>query len=198
MKTKNLHHILKSVNNSTGEKYSFILIGSQAVLAHLDSDYFDGDALFVSREIDIIPNIDNYEEQQKIIDFIDANFGEYSLFDQTHGYYADGVDFTTATLAPGWKDRLVLVDVPDIKDKTFKALSFEDLLVSKLMAGREKDLKFVDELCKTSWPPLKEVSNILNALPISSKKELAIKRWDGFKERWKIDSISNSRVAKFK
>ncbi len=40
-------------------------------------------------------------------DLIDGAIGELSAFHQSYGYYAHGVDETTATLPPGWTERLV-------------------------------------------------------------------------------------------
>ncbi len=37
---------------------------------------------------------------------IDGAIGERSLFHQTFGYYAHGMDETTATLPAGWQQRL--------------------------------------------------------------------------------------------
>ena len=70
------------------------------------------------------------------------------MFHQTFGYYAHGVDETTATLPAGWVDRLV----PLANDKTGGAtgwcLEVHDLAVSKLVAGRGKDLDFVRVLVR--------------------------------------------------
>ena len=43
-------------------------------------------------------------EQEKS-ELIDGAIGELSQFHQTFGYYAHGVDQTTATLPAGWADR---------------------------------------------------------------------------------------------
>ena len=40
-------------------------------------------------------------------DLIDSAIGELSMFHQAFGYYAHGVDDTTATLPAGWAKRLV-------------------------------------------------------------------------------------------
>lgn len=38
---------------------------------------------------------------------IDGAIGEFSAFHEAFGYYAHGIDDTTATLPAGWADRLV-------------------------------------------------------------------------------------------
>ena len=65
------------------------------------------------------------------------------MFHQTFGYYAHGVDETTATLPAGWSDRLVPLANDNTGGATGWCLEVHDLSVSKLVAGREKDLDFV-------------------------------------------------------
>ena len=42
-------------------------------------------------------------------DQVDGAIGELSLFHETHGYYAQGVEISTAVLPAGWEDRLELL-----------------------------------------------------------------------------------------
>jgi hypothetical protein len=97
----------------------------------------------VSIEADIYPR-----QAPAKSDPIDGAIGELSMFHQPFGYYAHGVDETTATLPAGWVDRLV----PLANDKTGGAtgwcLEVHDLAVSKLVAGREEDLDFVRVLVR--------------------------------------------------
>ena len=43
-------------------------------------------------------------------DLIDGAIGELSMFHETYGYYAHGIDDTTATLPAGWANRLVPIN----------------------------------------------------------------------------------------
>src|SRR5262245_48362929 len=79
---------------------------------------------------------------------IDGAIGKRSLFHETFGYYAHGVDETTATLSAGWKERLVSVRNENTGGATGWCLEIHDLPVSKLAAGREKDLDFVRVLLR--------------------------------------------------
>jgi hypothetical protein len=74
---------------------------------------------------------------------IDGAIGELSAFHQTFGYYAHGVDDTTATLPAGWKDRLVPVRNENTGGATGWCLDVYDLASSKLVAGRERDIDFL-------------------------------------------------------
>jgi hypothetical protein len=70
------------------------------------------------------------------------------MFHQTFGYNAHCVDETTATLPSGWSDRLVPIANDNTGGATGWCLEVHDLAVSKLVAGREKDLDFVHVLLR--------------------------------------------------
>jgi hypothetical protein len=71
-----------------------------------------------------------------------------SAFHQTFGYYAHGVDETTATLPPGWTERLVPVHNANTAGATGWCLEVHDLAISRLVAGRERDVDFVEVLVR--------------------------------------------------
>ncbi|MHB8519283.1 MAG: hypothetical protein ACYDH9_00875 [Limisphaerales bacterium] len=60
------------------------------------------EALLVSIETDVFPR---HAPDKSVL--IDGAIGELSAFHQTFGYYAHGVDETTASLPVGWPERLV-------------------------------------------------------------------------------------------
>lgn len=62
------------------------------------------------------------------------------------GYYGQGVSVTTAVLPDGWRDRVVPFDRADAGPSTAVCLDAHDLVVSKLVAGLEKDLLFAAAL----------------------------------------------------
>lgn len=164
-------------------EYPFLLIGSQAILAHLDPDYFpelvDCDFMFISREADIAVIVDDNDIQDMVADRISGVFGELSWFDRSHGYHADGVNLDTAILADGWKDRIKPYEAQGVPEGKFFALSYQDLAVSKLMAGRPKDLDFVRGMCQAQphHPGLVAVEELLMSLPPTPQREVALSRW---------------------
>ena len=79
-------------------------------------------------------------------DMVDGAIGEDSLFHQTFGYYGQGVSISTATLPAGWEDRLVDFVPADSEPAEGVCLEPVDLVVAKLVAGREKDLSFAADL----------------------------------------------------
>jgi len=78
-----------------------LVIGSQAIHASID---FKLDEAERSIEVDIssLNDVDGSKA-----DLIDGSIGELSIFQDTFGYYAQGVTPQTATLPDGWKERLV-------------------------------------------------------------------------------------------
>jgi hypothetical protein len=106
----------------------------------------------MSVEIDVLPIADTDEETERLADLIAGVAGEFSSFEQTHGFSIDGVDMTTSALPAGWRERLVRVQnantaAPNGTPQfTGWCLDKEDLCVAKLCALREKDQNFVAAL----------------------------------------------------
>ncbi|MBI4657930.1 MAG: hypothetical protein HY735_03615 [Verrucomicrobia bacterium] len=98
MNRSQFEHILRAAAAITDER-EIVVVGSQAVLGQFPDAPTD---LLVSIEADVFPH---HAPATSIL--IDGAIGELSTFHQTFGYYAHGVDETTATLPAGWQDRLV-------------------------------------------------------------------------------------------
>jgi len=133
MNRAELEHIIRASSGITAQR-DIVVIGSQAILAQFPDAPA---ALLVSTEADVFPR---YRAELSIQ--IDGAIGERSLFHETFGYYAHGVDETTATLPAGWQDRLVPLCNENTGGATGWCLEVHDLAASKLVAGREKDLEF--------------------------------------------------------
>ena len=103
MNRKQLEHIVRAAA-ATADARDIVVIGSQAILgAHPDAP----PELLESQEADVFPKD---APERSIV--IDGAIGELSLFHQTFGYFAHGVDERTALLPDGWQDRLVKVETP--------------------------------------------------------------------------------------
>src|SRR2546429_9495915 len=83
-------------------------------------------------------------------DRVDGAIGELSPFHETFGYYAQGVSVSTAVLPDGWRDRLVVVETASTAPGRGYLLDPHDCVVSKLVAGREKDYAFAAALIDTA------------------------------------------------
>jgi hypothetical protein len=132
-----LEHTLRAAGD-IAKMDEFIIIGSQAILGQFPS----APAVFLkSNEADMYPR----QDPDKAIE-IDGAIGERSIFHITNGYYVHGVGPDTAVLPPGWEDRLIPVCNENTRNIKGQCLEVHDLAISKLIAGRDKDLEFVKEL----------------------------------------------------
>jgi len=90
-----------------------------------------------------------------------------STFHQTFGYYAHGVDDTTATLPAGWAERLVPIHNENTAGATGWCLEIHDLAISKLVAGREKDISFLRVLLREQMAHAPLLRDRLQTLTLS-------------------------------
>ena len=88
-----------------------IVVGSQSILGSYREEDLPT-AATMSLEVNILPIADTDEETARLADQIEGVAGEWSLFEEQHGFRIDGVDLTTATLPAGWRDRLVTLSEP--------------------------------------------------------------------------------------
>lgn len=171
MQREQLEHLIRAAGAVTGS-HRLIVIGSQAILAThpLDAPM---EALR-SREADLIP-IDALDT----IDTISGVLGELSAFDEEFGYHADGVELTTATLPEGWRERLVPIDNPNTNGYVGLCLEVNDLLVSKYVAGREKDREFCRAVVRAGFADRGELLKRLETVALEpAKRALLIQRID--------------------
>ena len=150
MRRDQLEHAIRTACQIT-ETQEVIVVGSQAILGSYDEDRLPR-AATMSVEIDVLPIADTDEEIERLADLIAGAAGEFSPFEQTHGFSIDGVDMTTSALPAGWRERLVRVQNANTAAPTGTpqftgwCLDKEDLCVAKLCALREKDQNFVAAL----------------------------------------------------
>jgi len=119
---------------------TIVIVGSQSVLGQFPDA---PEPMRISMEADLFPL--HYPERA---DLIEGSIGELSPFHQTFGYYAHGVSEETAVLPQGWKERLIVVRNENTRGAKGLCLEIHDLLVSKLIAGREKDLTYFKNAAK--------------------------------------------------
>ena len=136
-----LEHVIGAAG-TIADVEDIVVIGSQAVLG----EFPDAPAeLLLSNEADVFPR--GHTERT---DLIDSTIGEGSPFERAFGYYAHGVDETTAILPQGWRDRLILVTGENTRFIRGWCLEVHDLAIAKYAAGREKDRDFIRALVRHS------------------------------------------------
>jgi hypothetical protein len=136
MTRQQLEHIIRACATIADDD-EIVVIGSQSILGLFPDAPAE---LRVSVEADVFPR--NHPERW---DLIDGSIGEGSPFHEAFGYYAQGVADDTATLPAGWRGRLVPVHNANTRGATGLCLEPHDLVISKYVAGREKDDHFVRE-----------------------------------------------------
>ena len=159
MQRPQLEHILRAAFGITGAD-RFVVIGSQSVLGQFPDPPAE---LLVSVEADLF----TFRGPQDA-DLIDGSIGEASPFHQTFGYYAHGVGEETAILPGGWKERLIPIHNENTGGGTGLCLEIHDLAVSKLVAGREKDLSFVGALIRHRLADPQVILDRLNSTSLPS------------------------------
>jgi hypothetical protein len=98
MRRPDLEHLIRACAAISGDA-QIVVIGSQAILgAFPDAP----ESMLMSVEADVFPR-----RRPELADEIDLTIGELSSFHETFGYYAHGVGPESATVPPGWEERLI-------------------------------------------------------------------------------------------
>ena len=158
MKRRELEHALRAAARVTRET-EFFLIGSQAVHACCRRPPAE---VLLSQECDLYPR-----NRPETATLLDTRLGRGSRFARKHGFYVDVVTPEIATLAPGWERRLTPFRVGAI---TALCLEVHDLAVSKLAAGRLKDMEFVGALLRLKLANRAIIRRRIRKFPFASDR----------------------------
>jgi hypothetical protein len=170
-----LEHVIRAAA-TVAEDEELVVIGSQAILGQFPDA---PEEMLVSREADIYPR--NHPERG---DEIDGSLGDGSYFDATFGYYAHAVGPETATAPVGWEDRLVAVRNENTGGATGWCLDVRDLLLSKCVAGRERDWEFVESALRHRLADAGELRRRADDLPLGRERiEAVLRMLDGIAAR---------------
>ena len=91
--------------------------------------------------------------------------GERSSFHEYHDVYADGCTFETPVFAPaGWRERAIPRHYDDI-GVTAHFMGLHDLFLSKIGAGRPKDIEFCSSLVRTNYVTQEELATRIPMIP---------------------------------
>lgn len=172
MKRSQLEHVILEIGRRNDLEYFFI-VGSAAILAFLP-DPPEG-ALTATRDVDVIPP----EDDDALADRLSWVLGEGSEFEIEHGYYVQGVSWSTPAFAPsGWHLRACPIQV----DNRYTGLCMEphDLVLSKLGAGREKDIDFARAVAELGLVETETLRHRLQSVDAADElRELIVQRIDG-------------------
>ena len=167
MKRQQLEHLLRAAGGVSGQD-RVIVIGSQSILgAWPDAPA----ALLLSMEADLI-----FPDNPALSDLVDGTIGEGSIFHETYGYYAQGVDFTTAVLPAGWQDRLHEIKSANTRGTAGLCLDPSDLIAAKYAAGREKDVEFIRQAMRHGIVTPADVLERVGLLPLGPAQIALLKQ----------------------
>jgi len=151
-----LEHVIRAAGAIAGSR-ELIVIGSQALLAAVP----DATGILAqSMEVDLYPADDPAKA-----DMVDGCIGELSQFHETYGYYVHGVGPETATLPSRWRERACIIESPQTGGTRAICLHPIDLAVSKLAAGRARDLAFVAAMVQHGCVTATDIEAALAELP---------------------------------
>jgi len=139
MRRSDLEHLIRASGDIANDD-EIVIIGSQSILGQFPDA---PNLLLASMESDIYP-----KNKPEMADKVDGAIGEGSSFHQLYGYYAQGVGPDTAVLPADWQDRLIEIRNENTAGVTGLCLEVHDLAISKIVAGRPKDLEFVTEMAR--------------------------------------------------
>ncbi len=156
MKRSEFEKLLCTAGKLSPEK-EFIVFGSQALLGYMAKPPKD---LLVSIELDLYPK--HYPEAARLIE---AELGRDSKFARKHAYYADYVSPELGTWPDGWMERLIRFEKSGV---VAWCAELHDVAVSKLAAGRPKDVRYILALLRHKLIAVKLLRERIDLLPSES------------------------------
>lgn len=163
---EDLYHIIRAVKRST-EHSKFLVIGSQAILGHLENKVSFDYSFTESMDIDIVPVIKFKGEVdtqilKRLQEEIFAAQGDASPFFFSFGYYADPCDLGTSHFPQRWEERLKMSIIEEVN---VYFPSIEDIAYAKYVAFREKDKVYIEKLWTSNLIRCEKIKYLLECEP---------------------------------
>jgi len=137
----------------------FIVFGSQCILGTVSRP---PRVCLLSQELDLYPR-----SRPQAVLLLARKLGARSVFSKREGFFVDCVTPDLAALPEGWTDRLVPFRTRKTAGVTGWCLELHDLAASKLAAGREKDLDYVQALFSHGLISPSVLKERLRTLPVT-------------------------------
>jgi hypothetical protein len=167
-----LEHVLRAASQIADDP-DILVIGSQSVLGAIAEERLPL-AATASMEVDVA-FFDDPEDRKA--DQVDGAIGELSAFHETFGYYAQGVSVSTAVLPAGWRDRLIRVETESTAPGRGYLLEPHDCVVSKLVAGREKDHAFAGALIRNRLVDPEAIATRIETVDVVGAVRERLRSW---------------------
>lgn len=170
MNRESLHRIIRAAATMLNEE-AVVVIGSQSILASFP-EFILPSAAMLSAEADLLPFDDDDEAKA---DQLDGLLGETSHFYEKYGVFADGVSPWTAILPEGWDERLVCIEDPQ-SGLVGLCLNPQDLCVTKAIAGRTKDIRFLTAVFDAALVDPDKVAEKLGTVALRPSDAVVLRR----------------------
>jgi Nucleotidyltransferase of unknown function (DUF6036) len=167
MRRVELEHVIRAAADVADDE-DIVVVGSQAILGQFPDA---PPSMCVSREADVYPR--NHPERTNEID---GSLGDGSYFDSTYGYFAHAVGPETATLPHGWEERLVAVRNENTGGATGWCLEVHDLILSKCVAGRDRDWEFAEQAIGHRLADPDQLRQRMDDLPLDETSLASLRR----------------------
>jgi len=164
MQRSQLETALRAVAELTKER-ECVLVGSQAVHAHTQDPPVE---VLISEECDVLPK-DRFEK----LELVASILGKTSSFHIANGFFVDPVDPGIVLLPTGWESRLKPMHIGDV---TAWCLEVNDLVVSKLNAGRLKDYEFINAMLRVRLADFETIVRRIQTLPDPHQQAVLLAR----------------------
>lgn len=145
MRKPQLEAALRATAEAVGAD-ELVLVGSQAVFGHTDDVPVE---VLISEECDVWRK--GNDEQ---LAHLTPTLGKNSPYHREHGVFVDPVAPSLVLLPSGWEQRLTPLCAGNV---TAWCLEVNDLVVSKLNAGRLKDYEFINAVLRARLANFDEV-----------------------------------------
>lgn len=161
MEVNKVDHILRAAGAATGQK-RFVLIGSAAIFAW---ETIVPPDMAMTREVDLFAYDVDPTTAESIAFELDGSLGQASQFDETYGYYCDGVGPDTAILPTDWESRAKDYVSAATEGVTAIVPHPDDIALAKLCAGREKDIAWLRAAVRAGIADLSNIRARIARLP---------------------------------
>ena len=164
MRKSQLEAALRAVAQGCGQS-ELVLVGSQSVYAHTDDVPVE---VLASEECDVWA-----KSRFENLEGLSTTLGKGSPYHLENGVWIDPVEPGLVLLPVGWEQRLKPLQIGEV---TAWCLDVNDLVVSKLNAGRLKDYEFVNATLRTRLANFEEVVKRIETFPDLHQRAVLLAR----------------------
>lgn len=189
MRRSDLIRLIEEFRRVSGENPPTI-VGSQAL--HVVVDVLPEIAR-KSVECDFLLSSGNFGKRAEI----DEKLGVLSEFQVETGFYADALGLATVVLPEGWKERLLPL-LSENGELLALCLDPYDLAASKLIAGRDKDLQFLQSLIASQILNIDPFLERVVGLIAKVENDVLPNRLERFQQALENGKVCQTEVEKIK